>query len=571
MEQREQAQENIPPGTLQPVLEVRELSFEYSGAGVRAIDSVSFSVPAGAILLVAGPSGCGKSTLLRCLNGLIPHSYKGNLWGEALLLGEDIFKLERAELARRVGTVLQDPSHQLVASTVGADVAFGPENLGLPVPEILGRVDRSLALLHIEALRERDTHALSGGEHQKAAIAGVMALDPQVLLLDEPLANLDPQSAWEALQLFRRLADMGRTVVLVEHRVEDALKIAPEQVMLMDAGRMTYYGDVEGMREAADYHAVKLPAEWVMDKVRAEHAATQEDYQPTPAWRPTGEPVVSYRDVRFSYPSDPGIPAREIVKGVSLDVYAGDRIAVLGPNGSGKSTMLRQMIGLLKPQSGVVTVEGMPTTKRTVAQLAHTVGYVFQNPGHMLFAPKVREELAFGPQNLRRSKGQIDADVEMALRITNLVPQADRPPLALSFGQQKRVALASVLSMRPRVLVMDEPTAGQDYANYTRFMDEIMSLPDIEGVIFITHDLDLAIAYANRVWLVRDGTIVKDGPPEEVLSDLELLRQCGLRPTTLLEVNLALFERTGKFLRAEALAIWDLGVRTADLQSTRTA
>jgi len=216
----------------------------------------------------------------------------------------------------------------------------------------------------------------------------------------------------------------------------------------------------------------------------------------------------------------------------------------------------------------MVTVEGTPTTKRTVAQLAHTVGYVFQNPGHMLFAPKVREELAFGPQNLRKSHGEVDADVEMALRITNLVPQADRPPLALSFGQQKRVALASVLSMRPRVLVMDEPTAGQDYANYTRFMDEIMSLPDIEGVIFVTHDLDLAIAYANRVWLVRDGSIVRDGPPGDVLSDVELLRQCGLRPTTLLEANLALFERTGKFLRAEGLAILELGFRIADLEST---
>jgi energy-coupling factor transport system ATP-binding protein len=191
-----------------------------------------------------------------------------------------------------------------------------------------------------------------------------------------------------------------------------------------------------------------------------------------------------------------------------------------------------------------------------VAQLANTVGYVFQNPGHMLFAPTVREELAFGPRNLGRSAERVQQDVELALQMTNLLPQADRPPLGLSFGQQKRVALASVLSMRPRVIVMDEPTAGQDYSNYTRFMDEIMALPNIEGVIFITHDLDLAIAYANRVWLVRDGTLVADGTPDEVLSDTSLLERCGLRPTSLLEANLALFPRTGRFLRAEALAAY---------------
>jgi energy-coupling factor transport system ATP-binding protein len=548
------------------IIEVEELSFQYRGVEARALDGVSLGMEAGTVTLVAGPSGCGKSTLLRCLNGLIPHSYKGTLWGEARLQGEDIFKLSKAQLARRVGTVLQDPSRQIVGSTVGSDVAFGPENLGLGVPDILGRVGKALGELGLEGLRERETQALSGGEQQKVAIAGLLALEPGVLLLDEPLANLDPKSAFEALELFRELANKGHCVVLVEHRVDDALTIAPEQVVLMEAGRVTYQGNIEGMRAVADYRAVKLPAEWVIEKTMDDGRSTMEDqgirnYE----LRITSEDragkrveraeglLVEYKDVWFAYPRRGDEAIKWVVKGVSGEIRAGDRIAVLGPNGSGKSTIVKQAMGLLKPQRGEVLVDGVPTTKQSVAKIAHTVGYVFQNPGNMLFAPTVREELAFGPKNLGRGAEQVKADVEMALEVTNLVPQADRPPLGLSFGQQKRVALASVLSMRPRVLVMDEPTAGQDYANYTRFMEEITSLPDIEGVVFITHDMDLAIAYANRVWLVKEGMLAADGRPEEVLSNRELLRECSLVPTSLLEVNLKMLPQTGRFMRAEEL------------------
>jgi energy-coupling factor transport system ATP-binding protein len=548
------------------IIEVEDLSFQYRGAETRALDGVSVKMEAGTVTLVAGPSGCGKSTLLRCLNGLIPHSYKGTVWGEARLGREDIFKLSKAQLARRVGTVLQDPSRQIVASTVASDVAFGPENLGLDVPEIFERVDRALAGLGLEKLRERETQALSGGEHQKVAIAGLLALDPGVLLLDEPLANLDPKSAFEALGLFRRLADAGHCVVLVEHRVEDALTISPEQVVLMDSGRITYDGDIEGVRRVADYRAVKLPAEWVMERAD-EGLKTKDEGTIGVVRRPSStvddgeKTLVRYEGVWFAYPPRGDSALKWVVKGVSSEIRAGDRIAVLGPNGSGKSTLVKLAMGLLKPQRGEVFVDGVSTKKQSVARIAHTVGYVFQNPGNMLFAPTVREELAFGPKNLGRGVDQVKTDVEMALRVTNLIPQGGRPPLGLSFGQQKRVALASVLSMRPGVLVMDEPTAGQDYANYMRFMDEITALPDIEGVVFITHDMDLAIAYANRVWLMRDGALAADGTPEKVLSNIELLRECSLVPTSLLEVNLKLLPQTGRFMRAEELGSYAVGSR----------
>jgi energy-coupling factor transport system ATP-binding protein len=342
----------------------------------------------------------------------------------------------------------------------------------------------------------------------------------------------------------------------------------------MEAGRATYYGDAAGVRQAADYRAVKLPAPWVIERVAA--GGRPEIPPPPPPARVQGAPLVEYRDVTFAYPAQGSAPARPVVQGVSAAVYPGDRIAVLGPNGSGKSTLVKQAIGLLKPQQGEVVVAGTPTTRQSVAQIARTLGYVFQNPGHMLFAPTVREELAFGPRNLGRPAAQIARDVDWALEITNLVPQADRPPLGLSFGQQKRVALASVLSMRPRILIMDEPTAGQDYANYTGFMDEIVALPDLEGVIFITHDLDLAIAYANRVWIIREGTLAADGTPEAVLSRAALLQECGLLPTSLLEANLAALPQTGRFLRAELLAtapgvaarFEDVGAYEADVQPT---
>lgn len=539
------------------MIRVQELGFQYAGAPARALDGISFAVPPGSILLVAGPSGCGKSTLLRCLNGLIPHSYKGTLWGEAWLDAADLFHLSRVELARRVGTVLQNPARQIVASTVGADVAFGPENLGLPVAEIGGRVEQALEKAGIAALRDRNAQALSGGEHQKVAIAGVLALDPGVLLLDEPLANLDPRSAWEALRVFRRLADAGHCVILVEHRVEDALQVAPEQVLLMEAGRAAYCGDLAGLRAVADYRAVKLPAAWVLQQAAAappaEIGQLEATLPPTPR-REGVDPIVRFKDVYLAYPRVPGGPPQPIIKGISAEIYAGDRIAVLGPNGAGKSTLLKAAIGLLRPQPGEVRVSGVQTTRQTVAGIAHTIGYVFQNPAHMLFAPTVRDELTFGPRNLGRNIARIQQGLMRALEMTNLESLADRPPLALSFGQQKRVALASILSMRPRVLIMDEPTAGQDYANYTRFMDEIMALRETEAVVFITHELDLAIAYANRVWLIHGGTLVADGPPATVLSDRTLLERCNLRPTSLLEANLAALPQTGRLLRAELLA-----------------
>ncbi len=527
-------------------LSVEHLTFTYRSRQKPAIEDVSLQLPQGQILLLAGASGSGKTTLMRCINGLIPRTYHGVGQGDIRVFGRPISEMSMPQLSQQVGTILQDPERQIVASHVMNEVAFGLENLGLPRDEILARVDEALAYLHIEHLRDRQTFLLSGGEKQKVALAAVLAMRPRILLLDEPLASLDPASAHEALQIFRRLADDGIAILLVEHRVEDVLAIAPEQVAYMDGGRILYQGTAEGLLDVVDYRRIKLPAEAVLRRARG-----HSEPEVKPALPPRGEaPLVCFEGVSFRYSPD----SPPILHDVSFSIYAGDVIAILGPNGAGKTTLVKHTLGLLKPTQGRVLLEGVDTRKLTVAQAAHTVGYVFQSPSQMLFAPTVREELAFGPRNLKRPPQQIEQDVNWAIQTVHLEAELSTPPLALSFGQQKRVSIAAVLAMHSRILMMDEPTAGQDYWNYRAFMDSILAMPGFEAILFITHDLDLALVYANRILLLNAGRLVADGPPPDVLSDEERLRSNRILPTSLLRLNLEHFGRTGRFLRAESLA-----------------
>ena len=404
--------------------------------------------------------------------------------------------------------------------------------------------------LNIAYLRDRETFNLSGGEKQKVALAGVLAMRPSILLLDEPLASLDPASAYETLDMVRRLADEGMTVLMIEHRVEDVLRIRPDRVMFMADGQIKYLGAMKGMEEIVDYHDVKLPARVIMQRALLDPVPPELKILPSVEIMPSAaEALVQFQDVAFGYES-----GTEVLHDINLDIRRGDVIAVLGPNGAGKTTFVKHAIGLLKPKSGRVLVGGRDTHEASVAQIASTLGYVFQSPSHMLFAPTVQEELAFGPKNLGHPADQIEKEVKEALKIVNLVEYEKDPPLALSFGQQKRVSIAAILAMRSRILVMDEPTAGQDYHNYMSFMDAILQLPGFEAILFITHDVDLAVIYANRVLIVADGSLVSDGSPQEVLGNLERLEKCRLVPTSLLKENLLSWPRTGRFMRAEALA-----------------
>jgi energy-coupling factor transport system ATP-binding protein len=288
----------------------------------------------------------------------------------------------------------------------------------------------------------------------------------------------------------------------------------------------------------------------VVARAREDPAPPEIQVLPGAARQTVGEEaLVRFEQVAFGYESDV-----EILHGINIEIRRGDVIAVLGPNGSGKTTFVKHAIGLLKPKSGRVLVNGKDTKESSVAEIAATLGYVFQSPSHMLFAPTVREELAFGPTNLKHPKDEIEKEVKQALCIVNLSEYEQDPPLAMSFGQQKRVSIAAILAMRSRILAMDEPTAGQDYQNYMNFMDAILQLPGFEAILFITHDVDLAVIYANRVLLIADGRLVADGTPHEVLRDFPRLEACRVVPSSLLALNVSRFPQTGRFLRAEALA-----------------
>jgi len=540
-------------------LVIENLSFQYRTRPELAIENISFELKPGEMLLIAGSSGCGKTTLARCINGLIPRSYGGKREGKVLLHGKDVAEIPLAEVSQIVGTLLQDPERQIVASNVYNEIAFGPENLGLPREEIIDRVEMAMQRLGLEYLRERDTFNLSGGEKQKLALAGVLAMNPSILLLDEPLASLDPASAHEALEIFRSLADEGKTVVLIEHRVEDAIAAKPDRLMYMEDGHVKYLGPITSLPKEIDHKQVKLPARWVVERVKEQKDALETVSKPEVPER--GEAMVSFKDVSFRYNDD----TPYVLQNVNLDIYHGDLIAVLGRNGAGKSTLIKHAIGLLKPTEGTVLVEGKDTRDMSVAQIARVLGFVFQSPTHMLYAPTVREELEFGPKNLEFQTEDIDAAVTESVSALNLNGLEEYPPLGLSFGQQKRTTIAAVLAMRSKIMVMDEPTAGQDYANYTHFMDEMCRPADgvesllktkFSATLFITHDLDLAVTYANRVLLVGNGTVVGDGAPEDVLKDFALLERCRVRRTSLLDLNLSLLSKTGGFLPAEALAAY---------------
>jgi energy-coupling factor transport system ATP-binding protein len=530
-----------------PALVIENLSFRYHSRDEFALHNLSFQVQPGEVLLIAGASGCGKTTLMRCINGLIPRTYYGELHGEIHLFGKPVAGMNMPELSQQVGTILQDPERQIVGSYVLNEVAFGLENLGLPRDEILQRADETLNFLGISHLRDRETFSTSGGEKQKVALAGVLSMRPRLLLLDEPLASLDPMSSHEALQFFRWLAIQGIAIMIVEHRVEDVLAIHPENVLYLENGEQLYYGAVDGLLQVVDYHRLKLPAPTILERAKNE---------PPPVFEPllhrsqAQPPLLSFEEVNFHY--SPALP--DVLHDINFKVYPGDIIAILGHNGAGKTTLVKHALGLLKPTQGRVLLDGKDTKKITVAQAARTVGYVFQSPTQMLFAPTVAEELEFGPRNLRYDPEVIKKNVDWAIHTVHLESELQTPPLALSFGQQKRISIAAVLAMRSRILMMDEPTAGQDYWNYLAFMDSILQMPGFDTILFITHDVDLAVIYANRIILVYDGSIVGDGPPNEVLADEEQLSRCRVLPTSLLKLNQQYFPKTGHFLRAEQLA-----------------
>ncbi|MGH2385975.1 MAG: ABC transporter ATP-binding protein, partial [Candidatus Limnocylindria bacterium] len=448
--------------------------------------------------------------------------------------------------------LLQDPARQIVGATVEAELAFGPENMAMPPDEIRRRIRDVMVDTRIGHLAGRGTAFLSGGERQLLAMAGALMLRPRCYVVDEPLANLDPATASLLLELLRELADAGHAVVIVEHRVEEALALRPDRILAMEDGRVAYLGSVAGFLDQADPLSVKLPFDIVLAHARRNGAIIP----PTPAVEATepeaGASRLAFEDVHVS------LGERQVLRGVDASLGARQTIAVLGPNGSGKTTLFRAAMQLVPPRAGRVLVDGRDVSGTSIAELARSIGYVFQSPSQMLFARTVREELLFGPRNLGLPLADPDAMAMEALERTGLATEAgilERPPLTLSFGQQKRLALAIGLALRPRTLILDEPSAGQDHRTAAAFMTAVARIPGLESMYFVTHDVDLALTHADRILVLRDGRIVADGPPATVVEDAERWHACNLERTSLMAANLAWSGRSdGRFLDAASLA-----------------
>ncbi|MBO3747994.1 ABC transporter ATP-binding protein [Streptosporangiaceae bacterium NEAU-GS5] len=529
------------PPTTEPLVELRDVTVQYASTQQTVLDGVSLAVRPGELALVTGPSGCGKSTLLRVVNGLIPHSYRAGVTGEVLVGGKPAAGQTIRQISAVVGTLLQDPQRQIVGTTVRTEIAFGPENLALPRDEIRHRIDEVAGRVGITHLLDRATSQLSGGELQMVAFAGVLAMRPSLVVVDEPLANLDPSASLRLLRELRRFVDEGGAAIVVEHRVEEILEFAPSHVLLLAGGRPVYHGDVPGFLRVAPVGQVKLPFGTLVER-----AAELPEAPDRPA-RERGAVRLAYEKAALGY------PGRTVLSGLDLGFGSTERVAVLGPNGAGKSTLLRAAMRLVEPSKGRVLVDGAPVAERSIISLATTFGYVFQNPGQSLFSGTVRDELAFGPRNLKWPKDEIEAASQEALRAVLLDQEPgilDRPPRTLSFGQQRRLTVALALAMRPKTLILDEPTAGQDLHTTSAFMDHV--LDTTESVYFITHDVDLALTAADRIVVIDGGRVAADGSPAEIAHRTDLWDR--LRETSLVRAVRAELPPKGALPHPFALA-----------------
>lgn len=459
-----------------------------------ALDDVSLHVGRGEFVLVTGPSGCGKSTLARCLNGLIPHALPASVSGRVVVGGRTTAESTVADLALSVGLVFQNPATQLFNLTVDDEIAFGPRNLGLDEVEVERRVAWALAATGIAHLRGRAIRSLSGGEQQRLAIASVLAMGPRLLVLDEPTASLDVRGTGEVMETLARLnADEGVTILVIEHRLGGVAHLARRTVVMED-GRVVAdgpTGDIFAQRSLLRRLGLRRPAR-----------ETQDDWATllAPNGAPSGPPVVELQGVEAGYGS------RSVLRGLDLSLYKGEFAALVGDNGAGKSTLARVLAGLVKPRRGQVRLGG---GRRLVA--GRDVGLLFQNPLNQLFCDSVEEEVSFGLHNFCCWD---PAMVDSVLAATDLAGLRTRPVHSLSMGQQQRTALAAVLALRPSLVILDEPTMGQDWRHLSAFMDFLAGL-NRSGctILLITHDFKLVHRYARRILLLRDGRISADGAP----------------------------------------------------------
>ena len=543
----------------EPIIEFRDFSFQYNAQMEPTLYDIDLTIHKGEKVLIAGPSGCGKSTMVNCINGLIPFSYKGEIKGSLKIKGVESSSQSISRISNTVGTVLQDSDAQFIGMTVLEDIAFALENECIVKDEMVERVHRAAEIVGISDHLEYAPTDLSGGQKQRTGIAGILVDDVEVMLFDEPLANLDPATGKTAMDLIDDVAvKTGATVIVVEHRIEDVLHIEMDRIILMENGRIVFDGTPDallssnllvegGIREplyitALKYAGIEITEDKLPHSIRS-IILTYEDkdllrrwHESTPTLKPEPktDTILDIKGLEFAYEDRP-----PTLKGVDLEVHRGELMAIVGRNGAGKSTLAKVICRFEKGCTGSMMLMGEDLMTLSIKECADRVGYVMQNPNQMISKTMIFDEIALGLKMRGLSEEAIREKVESVMKICGLYEFRKWPISALSYGQKKRVTIASILALDPDIIILDEPTAGQDFRHYTDIME---FLKDINSrgitIIMITHDMHLMLEYAERALVFTDGRIIADDTSAAILTNPKITEKASLKETSLYHLAL---------------------------------
>lgn len=534
---------------MKPFIQFKDFTFKYDVQAEPTLKAIDLTIEKGQKVLIVGASGSGKSTIGHCLNGIIPNIHQGEKIGQLLIDGQDVFDQSVYDKSRLVSTVLQDPDGQFIGLTVAEDLAFSLENDCVPLPEMQSKVQSWAERLDLTAFLQHRPQDLSGGQKQRVSLAGVLIDESPILLFDEPLANLDPKSGQETIDLIDRIhKEEEATTIIIEHRLEDVLYRPVDKIVLVNDGHILFDGDPDsllktdllmenGIREPLYITALKdlgvdieamdnlsRIADLKLPQITLESHGFA-DKQPTKA------PLLSVQNLTFAYQKD-----QPVLKGMILDVHKGERIAIVGKNGSGKSTLAKAICQFITPD-GDIFYQGQSVMSDSIKERAEKIGYVLQNPNQMISQTMVFDEVALGLRLRGIDEASVEQRVLDTLKICGLFPFRKWPISALSFGQKKRVTIASILVMNPEILLLDEPTAGQDKKNYTEimtFLDELSQAG--HTIMMITHDMQLMLEHSDRSVVISDGQIIADCSPVALFSQPSILKQANLKKTSLFKL-----------------------------------
>ena len=535
------------------MISFKNFSFKYNNVVDKTLKNIDLTINKGEKVLIVGPSGSGKSTLSHCINGLIPFSYNGEIEGELIIDNIKPYEESLSDVSKKVGTILQDQDSQFIGLSVGEDVAFNFENNAMPLKEMKVKVIDALELVNMVDFINHSPYELSGGQKQRVSLAGVLGSDAEVLLFDEPLANLDPASGKEIMQLINDIHEKtNKTIIIVEHRIEDVLEQPFDKVIVINKGEVQGFGTPDeilksdllknnGLREPLYLEAMKLAGCDISGSENLKDLSNidEKNKEVLKNWfnNETSnkdsiikeEKILEVKNLAFSHD---GI--KNTINDVSFHLNKGEILAVLGNNGAGKSTLCRLITGILKPQKGSIFLNNQCIDSWSIKQKGSSIGYVMQNPNQMISQHMIKDEIALGLKCRNYSKEEIDKKVEEVLKICGLYPYRNWPVSALSYGQKKRVTIASILAINPEVIILDEPTAGQDYKHYTEFMEFIKEL-SAQGIsiILITHDMQLTLEYCHRAVVLSGGEKIADDKPSNILTDENIIKKANLKETSL--------------------------------------